>query len=33
MRKISLFRPGLVPDLAGPVLGFDLDVVITGTAG
>lgn len=30
MRKVSLFRPGLVPDLQGPVLGFDLDVVITG---
>jgi hypothetical protein len=31
MRKTSLFRPGLVPDLAGPVLGFDLDVVVTGS--
>jgi hypothetical protein len=30
MRKVSLFRPGAIPDLAGPVLGFDLDVVITG---
>ncbi len=30
MRKVSLFRPGLIPDLEGPVLGFDLDVVITG---
>ena len=30
MRKISLFRPGLIPDLDGPLLGFDLDVVITG---
>ena len=30
MRKVSLFRPGLVPDLEGPILGFDLDVVITG---
>lgn len=30
MRKVSLFRPGVIPDLAGPVLGFDLDVVITG---
>lgn len=30
MRKVSLFRPGLVPDLDGPFLGFDLDVVITG---
>ncbi len=31
MRKTSLFKPGLVPDLKGPVLGFDLDVVITGS--
>lgn len=31
MRKVSLFRPGLVPDLDGPLLGFDLDVVITGS--
>ncbi len=30
MRKVSLFRPGAIPDLTGPVLGFDLDVVITG---
>ncbi|MCG6904902.1 MAG: glycosyl transferase [Rhodobacter sp.] len=30
MRKVSLFRPGLIPDLQGPLLGFDLDVVITG---
>ncbi|MDU8911080.1 glycosyl transferase [Aestuariicoccus sp. MJ-SS9] len=30
MRKVSLFRLGLVPDLEGPFLGFDLDVVITG---
>lgn len=30
MRKVSLFRQGLVPDLDGPFLGFDLDVVITG---
>lgn len=30
MRKVSLFKPGLIPDLDGPVLGFDLDVVITG---
>ena len=28
-RKISLFRPGLA-GIAGPVLGFDLDVVVTG---
>lgn len=31
MRKTSLFRKGLVPDLEGPFLGFDLDVVITGS--
>jgi hypothetical protein len=30
MRKISLFREGVIPGGAGPVLGFDLDVVITG---
>jgi hypothetical protein len=30
MRKVSLFRQGLIPDLDGPILGFDLDVVITG---
>ncbi|SLN43656.1 hypothetical protein ROJ8625_02170 [Roseivivax jejudonensis] len=30
MRKVSLFRSGAIPDLDGPVLGFDLDVVITG---
>jgi hypothetical protein len=30
MRKVSLFRPGVIPDLQGEVLGFDLDVVITG---
>jgi hypothetical protein len=29
-RKISLFRPGLIPDLDGPLLVFDLDVVIVG---
>jgi hypothetical protein len=31
MRKVSLFKPGLIPELQGPVLGFDLDVVITGS--
>lgn len=31
MRKVSLFRPGLIEGLEGPVLGFDLDVVITGS--
>ncbi len=30
MRKVSLFRPGLIAGQDGPVLGFDLDVVITG---
>ena len=31
MRKVSLFKPGLIADLEGPLLGFDLDVVITGS--
>ena len=31
MRKTSLFRKGLIDDLDEPVLGFDLDVVITGS--
>ena len=31
MRKVSLFKPGLIPDLEGPLLGFDLDVAITGS--
>ncbi|NVO23524.1 glycosyl transferase [Donghicola mangrovi] len=30
MRKTSLFKSGLIHDLQGPILGFDLDVVITG---
>ncbi|MEM0977110.1 MAG: glycosyl transferase [Pseudomonadota bacterium] len=30
LQKISMFRPDLVPDLQGPVMVFDLDVVITG---
>ena len=30
MRKVSLFRPGLIPDLDGPLPGFNLDVAITG---
>ena len=30
MRKVSLFRPGLIGGLDGALLGFDLDVVITG---
>lgn len=30
MRKVSLFKSGLIDNLEGPVLGFDLDVVITG---
>jgi hypothetical protein len=29
-RKISLFRPGLITDLDGPLLVFDIDVVIVG---
>ena len=28
-RKVSLFRPGLA-GMSGPVLGFDIDVVVTG---
>ena len=31
MRKASLFKPGLIRDLEGPILGFDLDVVVTGS--
>jgi hypothetical protein len=30
LKKISLFRPGLIPDLKGPLLVFDLDVAIVG---
>lgn len=30
LRKVSIFNPALIPDLAGPLLFFDLDVVITG---
>lgn len=30
LKKISLFRPGLIPDLDGPLLVFDLDVAIVG---
>lgn len=30
MRKVSLFRPGAIPGAEGPILGFDLDVAITG---
>ncbi len=30
LQKISLFRPDLIADLDGPLLVFDLDVVITG---
>lgn len=30
LKKISLFRPGLVPGHTGPMLVFDLDVVIVG---
>lgn len=29
-QKISMFRPGLIADLDGPLLVFDIDVVITG---
>jgi hypothetical protein len=30
LKKISLFRPDLIPDLDGPLLVFDLDVAIVG---
>ncbi|MEO0343736.1 MAG: glycosyl transferase [Pseudomonadota bacterium] len=30
LQKISVFRPDLIKDLDGPILMFDLDVVITG---
>lgn len=30
LQKISLFRPGLISNLEGPLMIFDLDVVITG---
>lgn len=30
LKKLSMFRPGLVPDLDGPLLVFDLDVAIVG---
>lgn len=30
IQKIGLRRPGLVPDLSGPLLSLDIDVVITG---
>jgi len=30
MRKITLFKPGLIPNHSGRLMGFDLDVVITG---
>lgn len=30
LKKISMFRPDLIPDLDGPLMVFDLDVVITG---
>ena len=30
LRKIAMFRPGLLGDIDGPVLAFDIDVLITG---
>jgi hypothetical protein len=30
LKKISLFRPDLIPDLTGPLMVFDLDVAIVG---
>jgi hypothetical protein len=31
LKKISLFRPDLIPDLRGPLMVFDLDVAIVGS--
>jgi len=31
IQKIAMRRPGLVPDLRGPLLSLDIDVVITGS--
>jgi hypothetical protein len=31
LRKIAAFNPTLVPDLAGPLLCLDLDIIITGS--
>jgi hypothetical protein len=30
MKKITMQKPGLVPDLVGPLLSLDIDVVVTG---
>lgn len=30
LRKVAMFRPDLVPDLDGPMLALDIDIVITG---
>lgn len=30
LRKVSMFRPDLIPDLEGPLLVLDLDVVVIG---
>lgn len=30
MQKIEMQRPGLIPDLCGPILSLDIDVVVTG---
>lgn len=30
MRKVSMFRPDLIPDLVGPLLALDVDIVVTG---
>jgi hypothetical protein len=30
MQKLAMQRPGLVPDLKGPLLALDIDVVVTG---
>jgi hypothetical protein len=33
LKKIGIFRPGLIPDLDGPLLVLDLDIVITDDIG
>ncbi|MGR3511939.1 MAG: glycosyl transferase [Paracoccaceae bacterium] len=30
MRKVSMFNPDLIPDLRGPLIAMDLDVLVTG---
>ncbi|KQI72132.1 hypothetical protein AN191_08280 [Loktanella sp. 5RATIMAR09] len=33
LKKIGIFRPGLIPELVGPLLFVDLDIVITNDIG